>query len=465
MRIHPFLVASLAISFASAALHDPVHNLAARAPAFADEEGGGRPEPPRIPVSPLHIPPPSDSERFTPSRLRQLSSSPPVNYGLKRIPVSIFKPRGKDAGLTSIWTDDRFLVNDKGRIVHAYYGPNLENIANIRIAQNGGKTVYNYRPVDPKPSIGVRIQRRWAAFTKWVNGATGTSKGKQETIVNREFLNTEVDGISPYEALTEADMMRLVKMMTGEGDTVSLHFAPKPKSAPKTARNIYYRGSQKYVSPSPNGAEDEAAPAKRARLVTFADEVPPRKDKRDDVLTSITTDVGSSTTANDATAEFTLLWDAFHAVQSNISDTIFPFLDAMINNTNSSLLYEAAWSIWADLTASNEYTAGPFSNGMHSFDALEDAYLKANNVTEDDPTFQNMLVVNAILLDSYTTTWTQAFAAVNGSGLIQQLQTLAGYLLTNDTAVAPASFYDANQAHFNDNYFLVSNHNTTATSQ
>ena len=142
-----------------------------------------------------------------------------------------------------------------------------------------------------------------------------------------------------------------------------------------------------------------------------------------------------------------------------MSDMIFPILETLTNSSNSSLVYNAARSIWADLTAANEYVVGPFRFGMHCLDDLEDDYMQANNLTESSPAMQNMFLVDAIIIGAYQEAWGRAYAAVNESGLLGQLTTLGSYLMTNETNVKPAAFSQVAQSDPDDAFF--SNYNKT----
>jgi len=216
---------------------------------------------------------------------------------------------------------------------------------------------------------------------------------------------------------------------------------------------------------------------------------PPRVRRRNDPVAGIPEQEANSGTdknaAVDAKAQFQTYLQAFEIVQSNISTLLFPWLDAMLEGSNSTLVHDAAWSIHSDLTISNTLILGPVAHGMHCLDSLEDQLFASNstynsslsvlerNLTgdataEEEPTDDELavleyLALHGTLLDLYDHVWTNAVRAVNATGLLADLTTLAGYLLPEDMSIAPAGFGDLPKVNSGEEqYFTAYNRSTVS---
>ena len=213
-----------------------------------------------------------------------------------------------------------------------------------------------------------------------------------------------------------------------------------------------------------------------------------KRIKRNSALDTLT-DTASSGDTNSVSmsAQFQMYQAAYRSVQSNISDILFPFLDEILAGTNSSLAYNMAWSIWADLTGQPFHVVSPFSNGMNCLDWIEEAWTNQTNAnataahganatmlttngtyvngTNDLPMLE-FLATSMTLLELYEYAWYKASAAANKTGLLQDLATLSGYLLPTDTSIMSPGFQDPVNVYRQDlSYFTVynrtMNHNTT----
>lgn len=188
-------------------------------------------------------------------------------------------------------------------------------------------------------------------------------------------------------------------------------------------------------------------------------------------------------------ADFQNILLAFQSAQANASALLFPLLDQMVAGSNSSMVYDAAWSIYSELTYQPMHIVGPFTYGMNCMDWLEEQMLGTNssanatltrlldaptstdrNSTKDLPSDDELaileyLATHEVLLQLYNNVWDQATKALNGTGLLDQMATLSGYLLPNDTSVATSGFFDQTAQDPNAAYFTDYSHGGAVANQ
>jgi len=169
-------------------------------------------------------------------------------------------------------------------------------------------------------------------------------------------------------------------------------------------------------------------------------------------------------------AEFSRYLDIYQTIQANISDSLFPFFNAVLNGTNNSLIYDLVLSVHADLTGLGPDITGPYSYGMHCFDSLEKRYLNSTRISTDstsnvtstngthtkDPIYQQMLATHYVLIETYQYVWTNASAIANKTGLLTQLSTLTEYLNPADRSIMSARWTSV-QKNFDGSYFTFYN--------
>lgn len=157
----------------------------------------------------------------------------------------------------------------------------------------------------------------------------------------------------------------------------------------------------------------------------------------------------ASTTSTDKTSYENCL-SAFQYAQANASNIVTPFILDMLNGTNSSMMYEAAWSIYSELTAATEQVIGPFTMGLNSIDWMEDqlfngtAYtidmlMAKSNLTHHELALLETVVVLEGVYEVYEKTWDAAYYALSSTGLLADMVKLAGWLMPNDTSIIPAT--------------------------
>jgi len=93
-------------------------------------------------------------------------------------------------------------------------------------------------------------------------------------------------------------------------------------------------------------------------------------EKRGSNLESIVSQEGDVNTGHKDTpannvGQYEMYLAAFQLAQANASQILFPIIKEMVSRSNSSLVYGAAWSLFADLTAAGPMVFSPFFRGMN----------------------------------------------------------------------------------------------------
>ena len=114
--------------------------------------------------------------------------------------------------------------------------------------------------------------------------------------------------------------------------------------------------------------------------------------------------------------------DAWIIVRDNATDILWPFLLDMLEGTNSSLVINAAWSVYAHMIPTHFDVRGPFSYGWTSLYAQEEEWAMSANIS--NATLTEMYAIDDVLLDLYGTAWDGGFQALNSSGLLDDLDHL-----------------------------------------
>lgn len=156
-------------------------------------------------------------------------------------------------------------------------------------------------------------------------------------------------------------------------------------------------------------------------------------------------------------AQFQTYAATYDAVQANITALIVPFLSTFVQSTNDSMMHDIAWSVYSQLTGSDIIVAGPFMYGMHCLDSLEEQYFKERNISSNatsfDETTTDYLAYHQVLLDTYTSTLSNATAAVNQTGLLSELARLTTFLMPEDESIALPGWYTTPTGPNNDPFF------------
>ncbi|KAL8646918.1 MAG: hypothetical protein Q9226_006656 [Calogaya cf. arnoldii] len=121
----------------------------------------------------------------------------------------------------------------------------------------------------------------------------------------------------------------------------------------------------------------------------------------------------------------------------NTTDLIWPFIEDTLAASNSSLVYEAAFAVYAHLTMAPVAISGPFAYGMHEFDEYENWLLESGASNE---TMTMVYAIDGILIDLYEAAWQEATAALGATELRDDFDFLADYLDPKDRSLLPDSF-------------------------
>ncbi|KAL8689994.1 MAG: hypothetical protein Q9218_004457 [Villophora microphyllina] len=134
-------------------------------------------------------------------------------------------------------------------------------------------------------------------------------------------------------------------------------------------------------------------------------------------------------TPSDMTQEYHDYLSAYEVIRSNATQLIMPFVAEMVNGSNSTYVWDAAWDIMS-LADPAMNVMGPMQGGMHCFDFIEEEMI-AQNTPED--TMDSIYVFHGILIAMYEEQWNKAYDALNASGALQDLVMLTDSLTTNET--------------------------------
>ena len=195
----------------------------------------------------------------------------------------------------------------------------------------------------------------------------------------------------------------------------------------------------------------------------------PYRAKRSSALSTISTTPDTSNvteTSLDPSDEFQLYTAAYHQIQANISASLFPLFDVVLNITgDSTLVTDLLWSVYSDMTGLGPRYIGPYSYGRTCFDWLEDQYFafnktsgSANNGTtinnSTSPEVVDLLATNALLIDIYDFVWQEANVRANATGLLEDMVLLSNYLNPSNASVMSPG-WTAKQTDFDSSYFLA----------
>ncbi|KAL8736204.1 MAG: hypothetical protein Q9166_000359 [cf. Caloplaca sp. 2 TL-2023] len=118
----------------------------------------------------------------------------------------------------------------------------------------------------------------------------------------------------------------------------------------------------------------------------------------------------------------------YGVVTSNATETIMPFVQEMVNGSDSELLWNAAWEIMSLADPSILVIGGPVFRGMHAFDWFEDSMAYST----DNQTMQSIYAIDTAIIDLYVTTWNKANDALSAAGLLDDIEVLSA-LTSNQT--------------------------------
>ena len=138
-------------------------------------------------------------------------------------------------------------------------------------------------------------------------------------------------------------------------------------------------------------------------------------------------------TTNQNSEEVQAYIDAWNIVRDDATDILWPFIEDMLVGTNSTLVITAAWSVYAHMIPTPYTVTGPFHYGWTSLPSQEEAWVKAGNISNS--TLNELYLVNDILIDLYSTAWDGGYAALNSSGVLDDLNWLSETIIAYNTTL------------------------------
>lgn len=302
-----------------------------------------------------------------------------------------------------------------------------------------------------------RTPPNWHGDKGWYKGLT--VRYEQQAAQRRQYILSEVSkrlevwSISPEGQRTQLhDNTRPQRFLNSPRDQ------PLPSWAGRTGRRLPYP-----VTPEP-GIGGLLGNTLYDRIIDPGDAAKARRLKRDglDNISNQENEAnsGATNTPDQLSTDFQTYLEAYVGAQNNASNLILPILDEMLNGTNSSIVYDAAWSIYADLTGTSPMVIGPFIYGMHSLDWIEDQMFanSTNSTTRAESQYQTeVLAMHAVLLDLYNYGWSKSIDVLNTTGLLDDMHTLSAYLSSNDTSIMPAGYPSWFSSSYDDSYITIYN--------
>ena len=118
--------------------------------------------------------------------------------------------------------------------------------------------------------------------------------------------------------------------------------------------------------------------------------------------------------------------ETWKLIKENATNILWPYLTEMLSGTNSTLMIEAAMSIYAQLLPTKWSVVGPFFYGLTSLPGLNNSLtidnqtglVKGSNWAIED------LVVNTITINRYSRAYNNGYHALNESGCLEDLRVL-----------------------------------------
>ena len=129
--------------------------------------------------------------------------------------------------------------------------------------------------------------------------------------------------------------------------------------------------------------------------------------------------------------------DAWNIVRSNATDILWPFIEDMLEGTNSSLVITAAWSVYSHMLPTPYAVTGPFFYGWTSLYSQEEQWAKDSNIS--NATLGGLYEINDVLTDLYSTAWDGAFEALNSTGILDDLDWLGQAIMAYNTSLPVGS--------------------------
>ena len=144
---------------------------------------------------------------------------------------------------------------------------------------------------------------------------------------------------------------------------------------------------------------------------------------------------------------------AFYTAQGNVTEAIWPIIDDLTAGTNSTDIHNLAWSVYDMALPPMSYN-GVFKYGLNSLDWLEDQM--AQNMSINSTEYQMAAGYHGYLEELYDNAWANATAAANATGMLDDLNFLAGLSAAFNTSL-PSDWNTSasNPSSVNADYFVA----------
>ena len=273
----------------------------------------------------------------------------------------------------------------------------------------------------------------------------GTLKGAADRIhkdgVDGVGVGWRIEPIDHRSPLTKDVKGDLLKGLEG----IEGYDTPKAKILTPKAKG--HKG--KFVDP--NDKEDPADFA----LAGSASDIKGKgkqRQRRENIVDDVATTQGDPEHAEsegDQTDDFNNYLSPFQEAQKKASNIVTPILHDMVAGSTASEVFDAALSIYAELTYYPISVIGsPFHAGENTLDDSEDTYSKTLDANKDlkpeDKTDlnDNLLAFNNVLILKYERAWKKATEALDKEGLREEMPNLAGFLDVENEKAVPKEYLE-----------------------
>lgn len=284
---------------------------------------------------------------------------------------------------------------------------------------------------------------------------TAKSQNKEGIIASQLFKKVRAGGENPDGTWSGKGGVRIIpntkpsyeRPLVGWNNVPGY---PDPKYAMEDSRSSTAQGKRRHVSSDSGSGSGSSSPGKGSSTLVSKKagkkaQKPGRKIKRggvEQIAAPGAAVPASGSASNDPTGgsqnDLQFYLEAFDIIQSNATEILWPFLDDMIQDSNSSEVYMAAWSIYSQLLRKPYKVVGSFYYGLTSFDWEEEQWRADPNISNE--TLLEFYAQNDILLDLYDTAWNGGLAALNASGTLDNLEWLGNVIDTYDDSALPAQW-------------------------
>ncbi|KAL8775453.1 MAG: hypothetical protein Q9194_003749 [Teloschistes cf. exilis] len=346
--------------------------------------------------------------------------------------------------------DTGYFHNEKAKVIEIYYGDKTPRHAVNVEWNNLANGLKGNPPITMKAASSEQRQGQRKDSLRYLAKRGGTVLDeKPAASLSHDQWWTTIIRTPSEESKYEGQMYRQAHQIAEGREGYTLRYFDNRSAASKKDMDeqlqagdlLLYRGPKVDGFPTPKHptADHRSGVSDKGKIVDSKKATSGRKkNHKRDILDSMKAQEPAHQDPNaEYRQEINDYLDAFHSVQANATDVIWPFIEDMLAASNSSLVYEAAFAVFAHLTMAPVTISGPFAFGMHALDDYED-WLVASGAS--NKTITLVYAIDGILIDLYQTTWDNATTALSKTDLPQHLELLADFLDPDDRSMLPAGF-------------------------